>query len=170
MGITHKSYCKEKTGSLLGDQIDALIREMRFGQTNGIPQGSVLMDFLAEIILGYVDVELSARITKIKNYKILRYRDDYRIFCNNTKDLEFIAKALSESLADIGLKLNSSKTSISSDVIKSSIKPDKYYHIANASIYAKNLEEFIFYHTKGVIVHPMILLQNTQIQECYQHC
>lgn len=135
-----KAIAKKKTGSLLGDQIDALIREMRFGQTNGIPQGSVLMDFLAEIILGYVDVELSARITKIKNYKILRYRDDYRIFCNNTKDLEFIAKALSESLADIGLKLNSSKTSISSDVIKSSIKPDKYYHIANTPIYAKNLE------------------------------
>ncbi|MDR0982645.1 MAG: RNA-directed DNA polymerase [Culturomica sp.] len=133
-----KTEAKKKTGKLLGDEIDKLIREMRFGQTNGIPQGSVLMDFIAEIILGYVDVELSAKIKKIKDYKILRYRDDYRIFCNNTNDLEFIAKALSESLADIGLKLNSSKTFTSSDVIKSSIKPDKYYHIANTPIYARN--------------------------------
>ena len=48
----------------------------------GIPQGSVLMDFIAEMILGYADKELSKKIedNQISNYQILRYRDDYRIF------------------------------------------------------------------------------------------
>ncbi|HKZ09964.1 MAG TPA: RNA-directed DNA polymerase [Rhodanobacteraceae bacterium] len=44
--------------SLLGNKIDRHIQAGRYGQTNGIPQGSVLMDFIAEIVLGYVD-ELS---------------------------------------------------------------------------------------------------------------
>jgi hypothetical protein len=32
---------------------------MNYGQTNGIPQGSVLMDFIAEMVLGYIDECLS---------------------------------------------------------------------------------------------------------------
>ena len=43
---------------LLGNRIDKLIRDTNDGQTNGIPEGSVLMDFIAEIILGYIDSEL----------------------------------------------------------------------------------------------------------------
>jgi hypothetical protein len=39
--------------SSLGNDVDKLIRSMRYGQTNGIPQGSVLMDFIAEMVLGY---------------------------------------------------------------------------------------------------------------------
>ena len=58
---------------------------MRYGQTNGLPQGSVLMDFIAEMVLGYIDSLLSDRIkaNNISNYHILRYRDDYKIFVNN---------------------------------------------------------------------------------------
>lgn len=126
--------------SLLGNKIDLLIREMRYGQTNGIPQGSVLMDFIAEMILGYVDKELSSKleIKDIKEYKILRYRDDYRIFSNNMYELEIIAKLLTETLSEVGLKLNSNKTHLSADVIKDSLKPDKFYYISNTPIYAGN--------------------------------
>ena len=136
---------KQKTGTLLGDKIDSLIREMRYGQTNGIPQGSVLMDFIAEIILGYVDEELSKKLNthNINDYKILRYRDDYRVFSNNIFELEIIAKLLTETLVDLGLKLNSGKTYLSSDVIKSSLKSDKLYYISNTPIYARN-KYFLF--------------------------
>ena len=43
------------------------------------------MDFIAEMVLGFADTELSVRIDseKIKDFRILRYRDDYRIFVNN---------------------------------------------------------------------------------------
>jgi hypothetical protein len=52
---------------------------MNYGQTNGIPQGSVLMDFIAEMVLGYIDERLSECLDKNMNYHIIRYRDDYRI-------------------------------------------------------------------------------------------
>ncbi len=113
--------------SLIGNQIDRHIQDMRHGQTNGIPQGSVLMDFIAEIVLGYIDLELSEKIetAQISDYLIIRYRDDYRIFVNNPRDGEQIVKLLTEVIISLGLKLNSSKTKASHDVILSSIKADK---------------------------------------------
>lgn len=70
---------------LIGNVIDKYIRNMRTGQTNGIPQGSVLMDFIAEMVLGYADLLLSQVLNseQISDFHILRYRDDYRIFVNN---------------------------------------------------------------------------------------
>jgi hypothetical protein len=48
-----------------------------------LPQGSVLMDFIAEMVLGYIDECLSECLDENMNYHIIRYRDDYRIFTNN---------------------------------------------------------------------------------------
>ena len=45
----------------IGNIIDNYIQNMRQGQTNGIPQGSVLMDFVVEMVLGYADTELAKR-------------------------------------------------------------------------------------------------------------
>ena len=113
--------------SLIGNIIDAHIQDMRQGQTNGIPQGSVLMDFIAEMVLGYADLELAKRIRdkKIKEYHVLRYRDDYRIFVNNPQDGEKILKCLTEVMIDLGLKLNAAKTRLGNLVIRESIKADK---------------------------------------------
>jgi RNA-directed DNA polymerase len=109
---------------------------MSYGQTNGIPQGSTLMDFIAEIVLGYVDSILTIELNKLNivDYKILRYRDDYRVFTNNPFESEQIIKKLSEILTDIGLKLNADKTKASDNVIKSSIKADKRYWISNKRV------------------------------------
>jgi hypothetical protein len=102
---------------------------MAFGQTNGIPQGSVLMDFIAEMVLGYADIELTNRIqaTGIQDYQIIRYRDDYRVFSNNPQDAELIIKLLTEILIELGMRLNTQKTLVSNNVIRDSIKPDKTY-------------------------------------------
>lgn len=122
--------------SLIGVAIDNHLQDMSYGQTNGIPQGCTLMDFIAEIVLGYVDSLLSEKIDAlgITSYRILRYRDDYRIFSNNPFEADQITKALSEILTEMGLKLNADKTEASDNVIKSSIKPDKRYWIANKRI------------------------------------
>ena len=98
-------------------------------QTNGIPQGSVLMDFIAEMILGYSDKVLSEELSKegIKNYQIVRYRDDYKIFSDSKEDVEKILKTLSIILYDLNLKLNSAKTYLYDDIILDGIKPDKLY-------------------------------------------
>jgi hypothetical protein len=113
--------------NLIGNQIDKHIQDMRHGQTNGIPQGSVLMDFIAEMVLGYADLELSGKIETagISDYLILRYRDDYRIFVNNPRDGEQIVKLLTEVTISLGLKLNPSKTKVNDDVVRASIKADK---------------------------------------------
>lgn len=124
-----KAKKERKDLSLIGNRIDKCIQNMRYGQTNGIPQGSILMDFIAEMVLGYADLCLSEKLAKTtlqdKNYKILRYRDDYRIFVRSKYDAEEILKILTEVLSNLGLKLNSEKTVISDSIIQSSIKEDK---------------------------------------------
>ena len=118
---------KRTSKSLIGNVIDQHIQDMRYGQTNGIPQGSVLMDLIGEMVLGYADTKLAKAIANqpIGDYHILRYRDDYRIFVNNPYDGERIMKCLTEVMIDLGLKLGREKTSASNDVIASSIKDDK---------------------------------------------
>ena len=118
---------KRRNLQLIGNIIDARIQDMRHGQTNGIPQGSVLMDFIAEIVLAHADFELNRRLGNagVGKYRILRYRDDYRVFVNNPRDGEAILKTLTEVLIEIGLKLNAAKTGGSPLVISSSIKAGK---------------------------------------------
>jgi RNA-directed DNA polymerase len=126
-----KKFIKDKDHrhdlSLVGNAMDALLQDMQHGQTNGIPVGSVLMDFISEIVLGYVDLDISKRIKNldIEDYKILRYRDDYRIFVNNPLEGEAILKIIAEVLSELGLKLSSSKTRLSNLVIRESVKADK---------------------------------------------
>jgi hypothetical protein len=117
----------QKNNSFLGNSIDNFIQDMSYAQTNGIPQGSVLMDFIAEMVLGYADSILTAKLWKAKilNYQILRYRDDYRIFTNSKSDGEKILKAISETMHCLGMKLNPLKTGISNEVIRNSFKIDK---------------------------------------------
>ena len=118
---------KRNDRQLVGNVIDSHIQDMRQGQTNGIPQGSVLMDFIAEMVLGYADIELAEKLedNNINDYQILRYRDDYRIFINSPQDGEQILKCLTEVMINLGLKLNPQKTKTSNQVIVSSIKEDK---------------------------------------------
>lgn len=127
--INGKDEAKASKGkdNLLGDQVDVILRDLSYGQTNGIPQGSSLMDFIAEIVLGYADLLLSGSIEKagIEDYHILRYRDDYRIFTNHPTEAEEILRILSETLQTLGFKLHPNKTSVTNSIIRESIKPDK---------------------------------------------
>lgn len=141
-----KSYAKKKKDdkNLIGNIIDNHLQDMQYGQTNGIPQGSVLMDFIAEIVLGYADLQLSQKIqdSSIENYHIIRYRDDYRIFVNNPADGENIVKLLTEILISLGLKINATKTFMSHQVIRDSIKSDKFFWI-NQKKYERNIQKHL---------------------------
>lgn len=136
--------------SLIGNVIDKHLQNMSYGQTNGIPQGSVLMDFIAEIVLGYADLELSEKITQanIEDYQIIRYRDDYRIFSNNPQNAEHVAKLLTEVLIELGMRLNAQKTVVSNNVVRDSIKPDKLYWITEQKR-TRNLQEHL------LIIHDL---------------
>lgn len=168
-----KEIAKANRGnSLLGNLIDDIIRAMRYGQTNGIPQGSAVMDFIAELVLGYVDLLLDARLQNesLGDYFILRYRDDYRIFVNDSGVGEKILKELTLVLSDIGMRLNSSKTRITDDVVKDSIKGDKLAWLGHQG----NLEGISFekqllllyghssqYPNGGSLLQPLIKLYRT---------
>ncbi len=137
--------------SLLGNQIDSIIRSMQYGQTNGIPQGSIVMDLIAELILAYADYELAQILDKQSfKYKILRYRDDYRIFTKNKQDGEIIVRELSQILLSLNLKLNSQKTISSDNILLNSIKKDKIQKIrygivdTNYSVQAQLLQVYYF--------------------------
>lgn len=140
---------------LLGSIIDTHIQDMCYGQTNGIPQGAVLMDFIAEMVLGYADIELAEKIVsqKITDYYILRYRDDYRIFVNSSQDGEKILKCLTEIMIGLGLKLNPAKTKISNQVIRASLKDDKRSWISRKQT-DENLQKHLFIIHNHSFEHP----------------
>ena len=116
---------------LLGNIIDDILQQMSNGQTNGIPQGSTLMDFISEIVLGYSDSLLDIELKEVKDFKIIRYRDDYRVFVNNPEDGKLIIKCLSEVMSKLGMRIHPEKTNFSDDVITSSIKADKMHWISH---------------------------------------
>lgn len=129
--------------NLLGNKIDSSIQNMQSGQTNGIPQGSVLFDLIAELILGYSDSLLIKRLDEVglineyssdENFKILRYRDDYRIFANSKETLDIIVKELAKVSADLNMHFNNAKTEVNSDIISTSVKPDKMYWLDRATL------------------------------------
>ena len=130
--IESRKTAKEvRDRSLLGNQIDSILQSMSYGQTNGIPQGCKLMDFIAEMVLGYADLQLGNTIRSLKGrYKILRYRDDYRIFTNSPVEAKMIMKSLTDILSELGLSLGASKTFVSDDVVRSSLKEDKLYWLS----------------------------------------
>ena len=133
-----KSRLGRKSDSkLLGDTIDKLMMDMHQGQTNGIPQGSVLADIIAEIVLGYLDHclvrELSSRgLSKPGDVRILRYRDDYRMFVKDERAAHTALQALTEAARELGFKLNSAKTSVSADIITAAIREEKMEWRLNA--------------------------------------
>lgn len=139
------------SNSLLGNKIDSIVKAMCSGQTNGIPQGSVLMDLIAELVLGYVDELLTGRLTdaefETKDFKIIRYRDDYRMFSNSPEKISKIVKILTEVLIDFGHKLNSNKTSLSNYVLSSSLKEDKLYWLKNKRDPGSLYEELQLIHS-----------------------
>ena len=145
--IKGKGYCKEnRNGTYLCNKIDKLIQEMQYGQTNGIPQGSKIMDFISEFVLAYADYKISKKLenNKIYDYKILRYRDDYRIFSNNKIELEKIIRIISDVLRELNLMLNANKTYITDDIIGNSIKKDKLNLICGDINLNNNLQKSLF--------------------------
>ncbi|UXR86965.1 RNA-directed DNA polymerase [Staphylococcus felis] len=145
-----KEYAKKSKSDdkLIGNKIDKCLMEMQNNQTNGIPQGSILMDLIAEIVLCYLDKCLMNRLEgKVESFKILRYRDDYRVFTKNEDDLSKIAKVTTETLLEYNFKMNSAKTKISSELILSSIKEDKLeWNKFQPALYSKKDDNLYLFH------------------------
>ena len=114
---------------------------MNYGETVGIPQGNVISDFISELILAYLDSLLFRRLEELNlEYKILRYRDDYRIFTSDKRTENTIKKELVLILQRHKLSLGESKTKSSSEIIVDSIKQDKLYWIEHNPVMTANID------------------------------
>ncbi|MBQ9094218.1 MAG: RNA-directed DNA polymerase [Prevotella sp.] len=124
----------------IATNIQRYLRAFQQGRNIGIPQGSAVFDFVGEIILGYSDLLLHEAIQKADitvDYEIIRYRDDYRIFCNEKDTLEKISYILQHVLESLNFRMNSKKTKISDSIVTDSIKSDKLAYIYNTPIFNK---------------------------------
>ena len=159
---------QQRRENLIGNIIDKYIRAMRYGQTNGIPQGSVLMDFIAEMVLGYIDTLLSDRIkaNNITDYHILRYRDDYKIFVNNPHTGEHILKIITEVLAEFGMKPNILKTNTYDNIILHAIKKDKLAWLIKKQS-NKDLQKHLLLIYKHSLEYPHAGSLIKPLQDCY---
>lgn len=136
---------EQKAKNPIAKNIQKFLRAFQQGRNIGIPQGSAIFDFIGEIILGYSDLLLHEAIRKegiTTSYEIIRYRDDYRIFCNDKDVLEKISYILQHILESLNFRMNSKKTKISERIVTDSIKADKLAYIYNTPIFNKKGVDF----------------------------
>ena len=136
---------EQKAKNPIAKNIQKFLRAFQQGRNIGIPQGSAIFDFIGEIILGYSDLLLHEAIRKegiTTSYEIIRYRDDYRIFCNDKDVLEKISYILQHILESFNFRMNSKKTKISESIVTDSIKTDKLAYIYNTPIFNKKGVDF----------------------------
>ena len=111
---------------------------------------------MGEIILGYSDLllheSLQAKAKEYEgqgkvfpDYEIIRYRDDYRIFCSNREALEDISYILQQVLERLNFRMNSQKTKISDSIVTDAVKSDKLAYIYNTPIFNKKGVDFDSY-------------------------
>ena len=151
-GTSYEKDCD----SLIAKNIQSYLRAFQQGRNIGIPQGSAIFDFVGEIVLGYSDLLLhEALLEKAKeyeeqgksfpDYEIIRYRDDYRIFCSNRDVLEDISYTLQQVLERLNFRMNSQKTKISDSIVTDAVKADKLAYIYNTPIFNKKAVDFDSY-------------------------
>jgi hypothetical protein len=137
---------KNKHTQNLGNSIDQHLMSMNYGQTNGIPQGSMLMDFIAELVIGYADEQFTERVRREEidtaSFKIIRYRDDYKIFTNNPQEAEQLVKILTEVFIDLGMKLNADKTFESKEILIDGLKRDKLGWLQSNAEYVSRSKKY----------------------------
>ena len=155
--FTLKGTSLETEGeSTIAKNIQKYLCAFQQGRNIGIPQGSAIFDFVGEIVLGYSDLLLHEALqAKAKEYEekgktfppyeIIRYRDDYRIFCNNRDALEDISYILQKVLERLNFRMNSQKTKISDSIVTDAVKSDKLAYIYNTPIFNKKGVDFDSY-------------------------
>lgn len=93
--------------SSLSTQIDRLLSKLAAGRSFGLPVGGQCARVLAEVMMSPIDAALSDA-----GLDWHRFVDDYTIICSSKEDAYRALSKLSHALADFGLSLNRTKTTI----------------------------------------------------------
>jgi hypothetical protein len=93
--------------STLAMQIDRILSKLAAGRSFGLPVGGQCARILAEVMMTPIDRSLGDA-----GLVWHRYVDDYTLICHSQQDAYAALSTLSHALADYGLSLNRSKTTI----------------------------------------------------------
>lgn len=87
------------------NKLDIAIRAMQRNETTGIAIGPDTSSVISELILSRIDL-------KMKDYKYIRYIDDYKCYCDSKEEADTFLRRLSKELERYHLRLNPKKTTI----------------------------------------------------------
>lgn len=97
---------KSEIRAYLSTLFDCL-KKWSFEPSRGLPQNRDASSFLANMYMLPIDLEMEK-----KGYSYFRYMDDIKVVCSDKHEARKALKDLSISLREIGLAINSKKTSI----------------------------------------------------------
>ena len=93
--------------STVAVQVDRILSKLAAGRSFGLPVGGQCARVLAEVMMTPIDRSLSDAAIVWH-----RYVDDFTLICSSQQDAYKALSALSHALADYGLSLNRTKTTI----------------------------------------------------------
>lgn len=93
--------------STIANQIDRILSQLAAGRSFGLPVGGQCARILAEVMMTPIDRSLTDA-----GLVWHRYVDDYTLICRSQQEAYMALSTLSHALADYGLSLNRSKTTI----------------------------------------------------------
>ncbi|EEH9262121.1 RNA-directed DNA polymerase, partial [Salmonella enterica subsp. enterica serovar Muenchen] len=115
--LKNKAYIRKHVtnSNQFGQELDTLMQRSNNNETNGIPIGSEFSRIFAELIFQRIDNNIELDLMdehgwkNKKDYVILRYVDDFIVFCNNESNAEIISKTINVKLNEFNLQLNKNK-------------------------------------------------------------
>ena len=100
---------RRRDNTLIGNQLDSVMRSLNYDQTNGILVGNAVSRIVSEIILCTIDEQISK---KFPNISCCRFVDDYYIYTSNSSQIQEIISYIRTCLAQYELSLNENKLKI----------------------------------------------------------
>ncbi|MDH4552741.1 RNA-directed DNA polymerase [Pseudomonas sp. BN607] len=101
-----KERLRDRRNGHWSSELDTVLRNAKRNETSGLPIGPCTSSIAVEIILAAVDKELA------KNFRFVRYIDDYTAFCDTHLEAQEFIRALNIELAKYRLSLNLNKTKV----------------------------------------------------------
>ncbi|MEZ6018418.1 MAG: antiviral reverse transcriptase Drt4 [Planctomycetota bacterium] len=98
---------RQRSKSLWFNQLDESVTRCQRNETLGLPVGPGTSNIFAELILARVDSDLRS-----KNFRFVRYVDDYTCWCNDESEARRFLSELEGSLNAYRLRLNGRKSRI----------------------------------------------------------
>ena len=105
--VGHDHAKSHRSSALWFNEIDKHQRDLKRGETHGVPIGPATSNILSEIILYRVDRELRA-----SKFNFVRYIDDYRCYCESRDEAERFLVRIEYELRKFLLELNVNKVSV----------------------------------------------------------